>query len=147
MIEVRLRIERGIEKYGHVVIGVEPDPNGLVPAGYAYTIANNGVSFAVAGLRFDSARIILNAVVEKTREIDPGRLSGWSSKTIANAEVILASIDPEIAQKRLLLAAGRNEEPRAFAVHYPDAAGRWPDDPECDPTIRRLGTFWRIIPR
>lgn len=129
------QMEKTIAEHGRLILGV-PSPEG----GFSYTIGNTEAGLPellMLGIDPRVAQSILNAVSEAIKAFPPG--DGTLVDIGGACPVRLRALDGievALAREEYAIQAGRyyqREDLPIMLVEYPDPAGRFPDETDCDP--------------
>lgn len=111
------------------------------PFSYTVGLTDQGwPEFILPGLNPKTATGVINDAVKRLSEIGPPIEGMILDQVVRDYPVRLRPISDEQRDEYMRVAMARQvrvhgPEPRALQIVYPDAEGRWPDDPKCDPKV------------
>jgi Domain of unknown function (DUF4262) len=139
-----------VERVGWTVMEISPNKEDLKPHWFAYTVGL-GVTFGwpeliCFGEDLRDMGAMLNNAVEELKEKGDKPIPGMElTNVLIQFPVRLATFSPLLYRDHLGCAIWFADlgglKPQQFSclqVLWPDANGRFPDDPACDPDIRKL---------
>ncbi len=142
-----------VQKFGWTVFQISPSVGSDDPdEWFAYTVGLRKTygwpELICFGLAQDVMHSMLNCAVEECQEQSATPFAGMLLKDVLNNAVaklaIIAPLDwiPRVAWARWL--SDHYELPRGefdcLQLLWPDKAGRFPDEPDCDDAIKKLQT-------
>lgn len=141
-----LDIERFLESPGWAVIGVLPDRPNNIP-GFSYTVgltARGLPELITVGLPSDAAHLILNAAARLLlagNRFEPGQ----RLHDLANFPLTIRVVDDADARSTGYAAVRRYPEGcRFLQLVWPDRAGLFPDDPDCEQRFVDMQDITRV---
>jgi hypothetical protein len=142
-----LDIERFLESPGWAVIGVFSDRGNNVP-GFSYTVgltARGLPELITLGLPSDAAHHILNDAARRLlagNRFEPGQ----RLHEIANMPLTVRVVDDTDARRTGYAAFRRYPEGcRFLQLVWPDRAGLFPGDPDCEPRFVDMQDITRVV--
>jgi hypothetical protein len=145
MLELERKIEEDIAGPRRCsVMGIFATEDDRPTAPFNYTIGLSDLGWPeliMAGVDNRVAAQIINTIVERCLADGAPKVGQVMHQVIADYPVRFKAISDQQRDDYLCWAINRQQrvgraEPRALQVEFPDEAGRWPDDPECDPKVQ-----------